>query len=173
MPTSDIIVLLGTPIATIALIVRLYRLGARGRLLGAAAWMTFFGVALTLMMTTHCIEVIANTVRGGGTTMTGGPWRYDFRVYSLLLMGFLLLGLGVRVVGLTTALGRGDGVARRHALRTSAMVLALTAPLIPIHAFFGWIVSVLAAISLLVCASVARRSPAAPAPSARAEAGIS
>lgn len=171
MPKTDLFVLLTLLLGTPALVFRHRRGGARGRRLFAAGWTSFYGLALTAMMATHCVDVLANVMRGAGTRMDGLPWAYDFRLYSLLLLGVLLTVIGVRVLRTTPGLARGDAGARRDTAVHTLLVLGIALPLIPIHAFFAYIVTTLSALTLLVLGLVAQRRSTISPPGDR-EAGV-
>ena len=149
MPSSDQVVLLGVAIATPLSVILLRRRGARGRHWLSASFLAFFGSALLLMMTTHTVEVVYNTMRGG-KTIEGSAWAYNFRTYSLLLLAGVLLSQALRALRVVPALGRGDPAARNKALSAAAIVLAVSAPLMPVHAFFGIMWTVISALTLIV-----------------------
>jgi len=87
----------------------------------------------------------------------GVPFVYDFRLYSLLLLGAVLFVQGVRLLRAATAIAAGTPAARGEAVRTSLIVLGLAAGLIPIQ-FFG---AVLTAGSLVTLAVALLLLPAA------------
>jgi hypothetical protein len=152
---TDVLVLLVVFAGTIASAVLLRRQGIRGRGLLAAVWLSFYGLMLTAMMLAHSAEVVYRTV-AARAAVTSSASIYNFRVYSLLLLGALLIWAGVVSLRAAPGLGRGSVEARRAALRASVAVLALVAPLIPIQKLFGILLSVLSMFSLLV---LMRRSP--------------
>lgn len=67
----------------------------------------------------------------------GAPFRYDFRAYSLLPLGAVMVAAGLRLLRLSQELGAGTAGGRGRAVRTLVAVLALIAPLIPVHGFFA------------------------------------
>ena len=158
MPSSDQIVLLGVAIATPLTVILLRRRGAHGRDWFSASWLAFFGIALLLMMSTHTVEVVYNAVRGG-RTIEGQPWAYNFRTYSLLLLAGVLLSQAVRALRVLPRVARGEARGWRIALSAAAIVLAVSAPLIPVHAFFGVMWTVISALTLIVLA-LTRPAPA-------------
>lgn len=160
MPSSDQLVLAGVAIGAPLAAVLLRRRGARGRAWFSATWLAFFGIALLLMMSAHTVEVIYNTIRGG-KTIEGTPWAYNFRTYSLLLLAGVLLSQAIRALRAALLLARGDSAGRKRALSAAAIVLAVSAPLIPVHAFFGMIWTVLSALTLVILA-LAPHSGSAP-----------
>ena len=156
MASSDVLVLVGTLLGT-ALLFSWYRsVHARGRSLFGATWLGFFGLFLVLSMLAHTVEIVWHLVRGD-TQISGEPWAYDFRSYSLLLLGAVLMAIGVGALRAAANLSRGRGNGRRTAVVLTAATLVVTLPLIPIQAFFGMIVSALAAITLVVLATTPRQ----------------
>ncbi len=102
----------------------------------------------------HLIAVLRRAV------IRGELFQYDFRFYSVLLVGFLLLVPSVLGLRLVSALRSGSPDAQRRAIQLSLLVLAVNLPLIPteFHTFpyasyeaaggmvaFGTLVSLLAA----------------------------
>lgn len=160
MPLTDLVVLTLLPLATATSAVLLWRRGIRGGRLFAATWLAFYGFVLVFMMAAHSIDIAYNTLRGG-MAFDGSPWMYNFRVYALHLLGAVLIWQGVRCLLAVPGTGRGDAAARTAALRATLVVLAVVAPLIPIHAFFGILLTVISAISLLVMV-LARRGALQP-----------
>lgn len=152
MPSSDSIVLTGVAVGTPVAAMLLRRSGARGRLWFSATWLAFFGLALTLMMSAHTVEVVYNAWHGG-LTVDGATWTYNFRTYSLLLLAAVLLAPAVRALRAVPRLARGERDARRRALSAAGIVLAVSVPLIPVHAFFGVMWTSISAVTLLVLAT--------------------
>jgi hypothetical protein len=138
--------------------VAFWRMGVRGRRLAVSWWAAFYGVALTVMLAAHCIEIAYNTVTHA-PSFADGAFKYDFRVYSLELMGALLVVLGIRALRAAFGMARGEREARRAMLKTLAVVLAIAAPVIPIHWVFGYLVSGLSAITILVVALLPTAQP--------------
>jgi hypothetical protein len=62
----------------------------------------------------------------------------------------------VRVLRATPGLARGEPAARAAILRTGALVLAIAAPTIPIHAFFGSLISGITVLTLLATYALVR-----------------
>ena len=109
--------------------------------------------ALFVLGSGHLIAVVRRAI------LRGELFRYDFRFYSLLLVGLLLVVPSVLGLRQVRGLRRGLPEARRRALQLSALVLVVNLPLIPteFHTFpytsfeaangmiaFGTIVSLLA-----------------------------
>ncbi|GLC25677.1 hypothetical protein [Roseisolibacter agri] len=148
MPHIDQIVMLALLAGLVASGTFHWRAGVRGRRLAATVLASFYGVVLVAMLTAHCADVTYNTVLGNRSFVDGRPFAYDWRTYSLLLFGVLLIVQGVRVLRATPGLGRGEPAARAAILRTALLVLAIAAPTIPVHAFFGSLISGLTVLTL-------------------------
>lgn len=154
MAFSDLLVLL-VIISGTSSSVLLWRKSIRGRSLFAAVWLSFYGLVLTAMMLAHSVEVVYRVVAARAAGSDSGS-IYNFRLYSLLLLGALLIGAGVECLRAAPSLSRGSVEARRTAIRASVVVLAIVAPLIPIQREFGILLTVLSILSLLV---LTRSSP--------------
>jgi len=153
MPLSDLIVLLVIIGGTITSAVLLWRQSIRGRSLFAAVWLSFYGLVLTAMMLAHSVEVVYRAL-ASRATVNNSPPIYDFRLYSLLLLGALLIWAGVECLRAAPILSRGSAEARRAAVRASVVVLAIVVPLIPIQRLFAVLLTVLSILSLLVLTRV-------------------
>jgi hypothetical protein len=154
MPLADIAVLVSIGISAPALAVLLRRRGLRRRRLFSAGWVGFYGVVLVVMMTAHCIDILSRLYVGKG--YDGAAFTYNFRVYGLMLLGALLIACGVRLLRSALEVGHADA-ARGTAARTTLLVLAVVAPLIPIHSFFAIPLTALGALTLLVLAFAGER----------------
>ncbi len=162
MPYIDQIVMLALLAGLVGAGAFHWRAGVRGRRLAATVLASFYGVVLVAMLTAHCADVTYNTVRGQRSLVDGRPFAYDWRTYSLLLFGVLLIVQGVRVLRATPGLGRGEPAARAAIGRPALLVLAIAAPTIPVHAFFGSLVSGITVLTLAATFALVR----APAPDA-------
>ena len=148
MPLTDIAVLLSIGISTPALARLLWRCGMRGRRLFTTVWVGFYGLVLAIMMVAHCIDVLSRLYIGQG--YDGAAFVYNFRVYALLLLGAALIGCGLRLLKTALDLSHGGAAARSGGVRTTLLVLAVVAPLIPIHSFFAIPLTALGALTLLL-----------------------
>lgn len=152
MVTIDQVVLLVVLLGTAVCGGTLWRRGARGWRFARATWLAFYALALIAMMGAHSGEILYHTLRGD-TAFDGSVWTYNFRVYALHLLGAVLIWQGAVCLRAAFRIGQGDWLARREALRAVLIVLAIVLPLVPIHAFFGVILTVLSAVSLLAVIS--------------------
>lgn len=78
--------------------------------------------------------------------------QYDYRMYSLMLMGIVMLRYSFTCLRVAPAVARGHADARRRAWIATGMLAALTAPLIPLS-FEAWLfgtVLILNAIALVL-----------------------
>jgi len=130
-----------------------WRRGQRGWRLAALVFVSFYGVGLVVMMAAHCADIIHNLVLRNRSLVDGSPFTYNWRTYSLLLFGILLIDRGIRVLRAARRFAAGDPTARNDILRSSAVVLAITLPIIPIQAVFGVLISVWSSLALIVAAA--------------------
>ena len=168
MPYVDQLVVAGLAASLLASLAFQWRRGLRGRRYLAGVFGLFYGLTLVVMLGFHCLDV-AWGVTHHLVSMTGKPMTYDWRTYSLLLFGVLLVGQGIGCVRAAARMGPADPAARLEVLRRAALVLAIVMPIIPVHAFFGYLMSGASTLTLAAVAlgSERRREPAAAlAPSA-------
>ncbi len=130
-----------------------WRRGQRGWRLAALTFISFYGVGLVATMSAHCADIIHNLVLRNRSVVDGSPFTYNWRTYSLLLLGVLLIDRGIRCLRAARLFAAGDPASRIDILRNSAVVLAITLPIIPIHAFFGTLMSVWSSLALIVTAA--------------------
>jgi len=129
-----------------------WRRGQRGWRLAALVFVSFYGVGLVVTMTAHCADIIHNLALRN-RSMDGSPFAYNWRTYSLLLFGVLLIDRGIRVLRAARRFAAGDPAARTDILKSGALILAITLPLIPVHAVFGVLMSVWSSLALIVTAA--------------------
>ena len=105
---------------------------ARGRGAGALAVVgtfTFFsGALIGLLGAAHTLAVVGRALRGPA-------FEYDFRLYSLVLLGVSLIAGGLRCLSTSWKVARGDARAWKTALGASTMLLVVNVPLMPIKGF--------------------------------------
>jgi hypothetical protein len=130
-----------------------WRRGQRGWRLAALVFVSFYGVGLVATMSAHCADIIHNLILGNRSLMDGSPFKYNWRTYSLLLFGVLLIDRGIRILVAARQFAAGGPAARNDILRSGAVVLAITFPIIPIQAVFGVLMSVWSALALVVAAA--------------------
>lgn len=130
-----------------------WRRGQRGWRLAALAFVSFYGVGLVATMAAHCADIIHNLVLRNRSMVDGAPFTYNWRTYSLLLFGVLLIDRGIRCLGAARRFAAGKPGARNDILRNGAVVLAITLPIIPIHAVFGVLMSVWSSLALIMAAA--------------------
>lgn len=108
-----------------------------------AVWATvaFLGLVLIVTMTAHCLDVLSRLVIGTGHD--GKVFVYDFRAYSLLLLGIVLIACGLRLLRISLGTGAGPS-------RTVTAVVILVASLTPIQPFFAIPLTVLSGAVLLL-----------------------
>ena len=135
-----------------------WRRGQRGWRLAALVFVSLYGVGLVATMTAHCVDIIHNLALRNRSLIDGSPFTYNWRTYSLLLFGVLLIDRGIRVLRAARRFAAGDPGARTDILKSGGLVLAITLPLIPVHAIFGVLMSVWSSLALIVAATGLRAS---------------
>ena len=144
----DLVVLVGVIAASIAISLRLWRIGARGTRLMRAAATGSYGMVLAIAMSAHIVDILSRWHLG--QRHDGTPLVYGFHLYSLLLLGTVLTALGLWLLRAAVSLATGDARGRSHALGATLCALAIVVPLIPIQAFFAVPLSVLGGVVLLL-----------------------
>jgi hypothetical protein len=163
MPHVDQIVIACLALGLLGCAAFAWRAGARRGRFAALLFAAFYGWTLVVMLAAHCADVTYASVLHTPSFGDQRPMTYDWRTYSLLLFGAILIRQGVRSMAAARAMARGDDAARGEALRATGLVLALVLPLIPVHAFFGWLISGASALTLLVVGLAGRGAVRAPA----------
>ena len=92
----DIAVLVSVAVGTAVLAYLIRRWGTRGRRFWETLWLGFFGLFLVISMVAHCLDVLSRLALG--TSYAGEPFPYNFRVYSLFLLGAVLIALGLQLL---------------------------------------------------------------------------
>lgn len=151
MAAIDLVVLLTVIFATCTASKLLWRRGVRRRRLLAGVWLSFYGLLLVAMMVAHSAEILYRAYTGG-TTIEDSAWAYDFRTYSLHLLGAVLIWQGITVIRSVLALSAGSPVSSPQVTRAVWVTLAVVSALIPIQVFFGVLLTSLSVISLVVLA---------------------
>jgi len=148
----DQVVQIALVVGLIVVAVDHWRRGQRGWRLAALVFVSFYGVGLVATMAAHCADIIHNlAVRN--RSMDGSLFSYNWRTYSLLLFGVVLVDRGIRILVAARQFAAGGPTARNDILRSGAVVLAITLPIIPIQAVFGVLMSVWSALALVVAAA--------------------
>lgn len=93
-----------------------WRRGQRGWRLAALVFVSFYGVGLVVTMSAHCADIIHNLALRN-RSMDGSPFAYNWRTYSLLLFGVLLIDRGIRVLRAARRFAAGDPAARSDILQ--------------------------------------------------------
>ena len=149
MPYTDPIVLGLLLLSLVGSLVYQWRRGLRGGRLAVVTYAMFYGLAVISALSMHCLDVLYGLTHGLKSFGTGKAFAWDWRTYSLLLFGMLMIWLGVRYLRGALRMGRGDASARGELLRLTGVLLLIVLPLIPIQAFFAVIASALSVIGLL------------------------
>jgi hypothetical protein len=85
------------------------------------------------------------------------PFVYDFRLYSLVLLGVALIGFGLVLALAAPGVVRGEAQRLRLARSSALMLILLNAPLMPLQGF-AVLFAALAAISFIAVFVRARTS---------------
>jgi hypothetical protein len=149
MPYTDPIVLGLILVSLVASLVYQWQRGLRWRLLAVTVFAMFFSFTVIAAMTMHCADVLWGLTHHL-PSMSGKPFAYDWRTYSLLLFGALMIWLGARCLEAALRMGRGDERGRSDFLRRVALALVIVLPIIPVHPFFGPLASIASTLALLV-----------------------
>jgi hypothetical protein len=147
-PWSDLAVLIGIVASTGWWMRRLRRRGLRAGRYAAASAVGFLGLTLVIMMTAHCLDVLSRLAVG--TSYQGAAFVYDFRAYSLLLLGVVLIACGTRLLRVSLRIGGSATEVRVEAIRALLAVLALVTPLVPIQGFFAIPLCAIAGLAMLL-----------------------
>jgi lysylphosphatidylglycerol synthetase-like protein (DUF2156 family) len=98
--------------------------------------------------------VIGRALSGKGVE-GASSFVYNFRFYSLVFVGVVIVVAGFYCLIAARGLTRADPLARRRALRASLVILAVNAPLAPIQGF-AYGLSILALFNLIGLATSRR-----------------
>lgn len=143
----DSVPLAGVVVATALATLRLRRESPPLVRLLVAVYAYFAGALIAALGVAHLAAVVMAAIE------RGPAFVYNFRSYSLVLLGVLLIVTGLVAAVQATRLGRGDGAAWRASLWVWTAILAINLPLAPLQGFaVGF--SVLAALALLLLAAV-------------------
>ena len=113
------------------------------------------------LSTAHLVAVLGRALAGRGSG-PGGTFVYDFRFYSLVLLGVMLIAASVACLTSVRSLIRGDAGGHKVALSAALVLLALNVPLMPIEGFaVAFAIFALANLAALWCARKHFRVPAA------------
>lgn len=115
----------------------------------------FCGLGNALLGGAHLFGVIARAL-ASRNSLGASAFTYDFRFYSLVLLGLLIAVPGFLCLVHARGLTRGDASARQDALWLTVWLLALNGPLIPLQGF-AVLLSGLALLNLTALAVSRRR----------------
>ena len=111
----------------------------------------FAGALVSALGVAHLVAVTLAAVEGGRL-----PFVYTFRIYSLVLLGVLLVGAGLMAAVQATRVALDQRGAWGASFKVWATILAINLPLIPLQGF-AILFSVLAALGLCLLAGGWRR----------------
>ena len=121
----------------------------RGDLAAVGAVIFFCGALIASLGGAHSVAVIGRALRRPS-------FVYDFRLYSLVLLGACQIAGGLRCVSTSWRVVRRDARAWKVALAATTLLLIVNVPLIPIMGFAG-ATSMLSAVMLLTLIAAGRR----------------
>jgi hypothetical protein len=134
--------------ASIWFAVRARKRGARAlATVGAVAF--FSGALIASLGGAHTLAVVGRALRRPS-------FVYDFRLYSLVLLGVCQITGGVRCLSTSWSLVRGSAGAWKAALAATAWLLIVNVPLVPITGFAG-LPALLASATLITLIATGRR----------------
>jgi hypothetical protein len=116
----------------------------------AAGAVTFFcGALIASLGSAHTVAVIGRALRGPS-------FVYNFRLYSLVLLGACQMAGGLRCLSTSWRVASGDARAWKSALIATMLLLIVNVPLIPIQGFAG-ATSMIAVVTLITLIAAGRR----------------
>ena len=118
----------GIVAATLFLVVRIRRTGSSFLVATVGSTAGLFFVAVSVLFAAHLGGVLTLPVRCSSTP-------YDFRFYSLLLLGVVGLAPAVQGLRASPGLARSANESWRRATRACLLLLAINVPLIPVQDF--------------------------------------
>jgi hypothetical protein len=121
-------VLFAATAASIAFAWRMQRRGNPAALVRGGALGLFGGLATLGLALGHLTAVALVELRRS-------PRQYDFRVYSLLLLGGTLAALGAGLAASAAGVARGERAAWNRAVGIALALLVVNGPLAPIQGF--------------------------------------
>jgi hypothetical protein len=105
-----------------------------GTLLVVSGLNAICGLASSLLGGAHFFAVMGRALRGAG--LQGAPdFSYNFRFYSLVMLGILLAVPGILCLRSASGLTKGEPAAWKNALWSSIVLMVVNGPLIPIQRF--------------------------------------
>ncbi len=116
-----------------------------------AAYTYFAGALIGALGVAHLAAVVVVSIGRGRQSR----FLYDFRFYSLVLLGAVLIATGVMAAMQSEWFARGHRVAWRTSLSVWATILAINLPLVPLQGF-AVMISALAVLALLLLGGIRR-----------------
>ena len=147
----DVVPIGSVIVATLITSIRLWRERLPLIRLANGIYGYFAGAIVGALGVAHLVAVTLAAVDGGRV-----PFVYTFRVYSLVLLGVLLVAGGVMAAVQATRVALDQRGAWGASFKVWATILAINLPLVPLQGF-AILFSVLSALGLLLLAGVWRR----------------
>jgi hypothetical protein len=114
------------------------------------------GLSNFLLGSAHFFAVLGRGLRGTGLHAAAQAFIYDFRFYSLAMLGLLLIVPGVLCLRSARGLTRGEAIAWKNAFWASVVLVVVNGPLIPIQRF-AILLGGFAVLNLVVLATSRQR----------------
>lgn len=121
-------------IASIVFLLKKRNATPNKRLLVVAAYNFFCGLLVLLLSSFHFI-VISSEIFSGKTLNNGSAFHYNFRFFSLLLLGCILAVLAYKLLRCTIGILNQNGNDVKSAINTVLLLLLINLPLSPIQGF--------------------------------------
>ena len=151
--TADVVTLLVIALASVAFsIIARYRWRTPAAIVAAGGFTFGYGLLTTVFSALHLVTAARPFL--GRNTESAAVFIYDFRFYSLMLLGILFVILGSACLRLATGVAQGKFLARQRALGYTVMLLLVNFPLMPLEV--SGIVLSLGALVNILALSVSR-----------------
>ncbi len=148
------VVVVASAAASAAFFAGVRRRGAPTALAAMASVDLLAGLVILALAAGHLGGVIGGALSDPGPG--GSSFEYDFRFYSLVLVGTLIGGPALVCVLQARALSRGESRAWRRTVWAGVLLLVVNVPLIPIQGFAA-LLSALAAANVAALAAGRRQ----------------
>ena len=148
----DFVPVVGVVVATAVAIARLKRVPCPLIRLVLPVYSYFAGALVGTLAVAHVVAVVIRSIDRARQQQ----FVYDFHVYSLVLLGVLLIAGGLMVTIETAGLARRHRPAWRTSMSVWTAILAINLPLVPIQSL-AIVFSVVAALALLLLGGTRRQ----------------
>ena len=112
------------------------------------AWILLTGLLFTALISVHVGTIVTRAFQGKGVG-DESQFHYNFRFYSLMLLGFAIVLPSITCVVHVRRLTEGNRCSWQTVVKSHLMLLAIALPLFPIQRGFSIGFSVFSLVSLL------------------------